>query len=70
MTTAAPSRIKLQTHIYKGCRRCGGVLHLERDPGSTLAPDALEYVCLQCGGRAPVAAVIAQTRAVREESPA
>lgn len=58
MTAEVLTPVKLHTNIYKGCRRCGGTLRLERDIDSLLDHDGYDYVCLQCGRLTPLAVVI------------
>jgi hypothetical protein len=63
MTAELIAQVKLHSTLYRGCERCGGTLHLERDVDSLVDQDAYEYVCLQCGGHSTPAAVM---RGVRE----
>jgi hypothetical protein len=58
MTTETPTRIKLRTHIFKGCQRCGGDLRLERSPDAPLGTTEYDYVCLQCGRQTPLAMML------------
>ena len=58
MTAERLTPVKLQTNIYRGCRRCGGTLHLERDLDSLVNRDGYDYVCLQCGRHTPPAVVL------------
>jgi len=41
--------IKLRTHVFKGCQRCGGDLRLERSADVPFGGAQYEYTCLQCG---------------------
>ena len=63
MTVEALPTVRLQSNIYKGCRRCGGVLRLERDADSLVDHDAYDYVCLQCGHHTPYSVVFARLAA-------
>jgi len=58
MTTELLAPVKLHSTLYRGCRRCGGTLHLERDVDSLVDHDALDYVCMQCGRHTSVGAVM------------
>jgi RNase P subunit RPR2 len=66
MTTQATGQttrpIRLQTNIFRGCHRCGGTLHLERDLDPRLAHESINYVCLQCGRHTPFSVVMEQVR--------
>jgi hypothetical protein len=70
MTTQATGQttrpIRLQTNIFRGCDRCGGTLHLQRDLTPRLAREAIDYVCLQCGRTTPLAVVVEKARASLE----
>lgn len=69
MTAELITPVKLHKNIFKGCRRCGGTLRLERDLDSLVDHDAYDYVCLQCGRLTPLEVVIAameHARTVRE----
>ena len=58
MTTQVLEPVRLRTHVFKGCRRCGGDLRLERDADIMVRHNAYDYVCLQCGRHTPLAAVL------------
>jgi DNA-directed RNA polymerase subunit RPC12/RpoP len=54
MTTEAPIKNTLRAYVYKGCRRCGGDLVLDREAALGDRPTDYEYVCLQCGRGMPL----------------
>jgi hypothetical protein len=62
MTVQATRPIRIQSNIFRGCHRCGGTLHLERDLDPRLAHESIDYVCLQCGRYTPVSVVMEQAR--------
>jgi hypothetical protein len=63
MTTEIAPTIKLRTNIFRGCRRCGGTLRLERNLDSRATREAAGYVCLQCGRHSTLAEVVRRTLA-------
>ena len=48
MTTATTIRHPAKTMLYKSCPRCHGDLIVDRE-SEGLNPEALDFVCLQCG---------------------
>ena len=60
MTTQAPTAPRLRTHLYKACQRCHGDLVLDREV-EFAALAASDYVCLQCGRRTPLQALVEAT---------
>lgn len=58
MTAEVLSPIKLRTHVFKGCQRCGGDLRLERAADVPLGGIDYDYVCLQCGRRTSLAMML------------
>ena len=62
MTTQAPTSQRLRTHLFKACQRRHGDLVLDREFEALGASS--DYVCLQCGRRAPVRALVESTASV------
>ncbi len=49
MTTATPIRHPAKTMLYKSCPRCHGDLIVDRESQGWADPEAIDFVCLQCG---------------------
>jgi hypothetical protein len=64
MTTQAPTATRLRTHLYKACQRCHGDLVLDREVEFEVLSESSDYVCLQCGRRAPLQALVESTASV------
>ena len=57
MTTQTRAAPRLRTHLFKACQRCHGDLVLDRESETEVLGASIDYVCLQCGRRAPLSAV-------------
>jgi hypothetical protein len=63
MTAEVLTPIRLRTHIFKGCQRCGGDLRLERATDVPFGGAEYDYVCLQCGRTTSLAAMLDRLQA-------
>jgi DNA-directed RNA polymerase subunit RPC12/RpoP len=51
MTAETYKALRLRSHLYKACQRCGGDLILDRETELEAMGSYPDYVCLQCGRR-------------------